>query len=290
MPPSAGTYTGAPDPDTDAHAARIARTPAPPLVTGVLIDTDPALGLRFSDVDDAIAIEFAARAGLPLAGLTTCFGNAPLEQTDRIARELGERLDLPVFTGASRPGQADSPAVDALIAHTGTVVALAPLTNIAAALLRGARWERLIVLGGTDRRMPNLRPLHTTELNLALDPDAAIVALPRCDVLFPMEVCRQVRFGRAEVDRMPAWLGDRCRHWLRLAPLLTGRRSFHPWDLLPIVWLALPSLFTLVPARAEARFLPTRRGYVRYVPGDCRVAVKVDADGLIRTWDPTSSR
>lgn len=254
-------------------------------MTGLLIDTDPALGLPFADVDDAIAIEFAVRAGLPVRGLTTCFGNAPLPQVTRIARELGDRLGLPVHEGAGGPGQHASAAVDALVAHTGTVLALAPLTNIAAALARGARWERLIVLGGTDRTLPNLRPLHTTELNLALDPPAAAAVLPACDVLFPMEVCRRVWFGRAQVDRMPAWLGDRCRPWLRLAPALTGRRAFHPWDLLPVAWLVLPSLFTLIPARPQLAHSALYRGSVRYVPGDCQVAVHVDGDGLVRAWE-----
>lgn len=264
-------------------------------MSGVILDTDPALGLPFSDVDDAIALEFAVRAGLPVTGLTTCFGNAPLPDVDRIAREMGDRFQIPVHTGASRPGQVDTAAVDALLAHTGTVVALAPLTNIAAALLRGARWERLIVLGGTDRRLPNLRPLHTTELNLALDPVAATVALARCDVLFPMEVCRQVWFGRREVAAMPAWLGERCAHWMRLAPLLTGRPAFHPWDLLPLVWLANPSLFTLVRAHVRTRFTPLYRGRIAYraaadgAVGGCAVAVQVDARGLLRAWRPVSA-
>ncbi|MCB9674940.1 MAG: nucleoside hydrolase [Alphaproteobacteria bacterium] len=259
------------------------------MTTGLLIDTDPALGLPLSDVDDAIAIHFAVRAGLPVAGLTTCFGNAPGPDTYAVARDLGERFGLPVFRGADAPGQVENDAVDALLAHTGTVLALAPMTNIAAALLRGARWERLVVLGGTNRTLPNLRPLHTTEFNLAMDPAAATVALERTDVLFPMDVCRQVWLDADDVARLPAWMADRCAHWLQLAPLLTGRPAFHPWDLLPAVWLRFPSLFTTTRARPVPRFLPLYRGYVRYEPGQAEVAIHVDAERLVRFWAETIS-
>ncbi|MEZ4317922.1 MAG: nucleoside hydrolase [Myxococcota bacterium] len=255
-----------------------------PVTTGLLIDTDPALGLPLSDVDDAIAIHFAVCAGLRIDGLTTCFGNASGGEVHEVACELGARFDLPVYRGADAPGQVSSPAVDALIAHQGTVLALAPLTNIAAALLRGARWERLIVLGGTNRRLPNLRPLHTTEFNLALDPAAAIVALERCDVLFPMDVCRQVWFDRTDLVHLPDWIRDRCAHWLQLAPLLTGRPAFHPWDLLPAVWLRNPELFTTTRARPVPRFLPGYRGYLRYEPGTVEVAIRADDTRLRRFW------
>lgn len=257
------------------------------MTTGLLIDTDPALGLPLSDVDDAIAIHFAVAAGLPLAGLTTCFGNGSGPDVTRIARELGTRFGVPVHEGAHRPGQVSSPAVDALLAHRGTVLALAPMTNIASALLRGARWERLVVLGGTNRRLPNLRPLHTTEFNFAMDPTAAMIALEAVDVLFPMDVCRQVWMDAADVARLPAWLGDRCQHWLQLAPLLTGRPAFHPWDLLPAIWLRNPSVFSTTRARPIARFLPFRRGYIRYAPGDAEVAVMVDAERMLRFWRAT---
>lgn len=253
----------------------------------VLIDTDPALGLPFSDIDDALAIHYAFAAGMPISGLTTCFGNAPLASVTRVAKRLGTRFGIPVYAGAGRPGEVDNEAVDALVAHKGTVLALAPLTNIAAALLRGANWEQLIVLGGTNRRLPNLRPLHTTELNFALDLGAAAIALEATDVLFPMEVCRQVFFTAQDLEILPAWMAEDCQHWMRLAPLLTGRRAFHPWDLLPAIWLTDPQCFTTVQARA---MLHTRLGYagaIRFSEGATEVAIHVDSEGLKRVYRET---
>ena len=258
--------------------------PSPPSLDPVLIDTDPGLGLPFCDVDDALAIQLLVAAGAPVAGLTTCFGNSGLARTHAVAERLGERWGLPVSRGAARPGDADTPATDALLAHRGTVLALAPLTNVAAALRRGARWSRLVVLGGTDRRTPNLRPLHTTELNFALDLDAAAAVLPHTDALFPMEICRTVWCGRRELDRLPAWLGRQCRGWLRIAPLMTGRRAFHPWDVLPALYLLRPDLYATLAYSVTLDTAPLYRGRVRYAPGATAVATRVQPGAFLEAW------
>ena len=257
---------------------------------GLLIDTDPALGIPLSDIDDALAIWFCVRAGLPVDGLTTVFGNAAGADTHAVAVQLGLALGVPVFRGADGPTDVSTPAVDALVAHRGTVLALGPLTNLAAALARGARWEKLVVLGGTNRWLPNLRPLHTTELNLALDVGAAALVLPRTDVLFPMEVCREVLFDADDLAHLPDWLRVRCAHWVRLAPLVTGRLGFHPWDLLPAVWLAHPSLFSFVQASASLRRWRGYRGHVDFLRdplSHTQVCVHVDAEALRRVWRST---
>ncbi|MFG6081905.1 nucleoside hydrolase [Paracoccus litorisediminis] len=65
----------------------------------LLIDTDPG-------IDDAMAIIFAARhPGIELVGLTTVFGNVPVETATRNALALVEHCDLnvPVAQGAAQP-------------------------------------------------------------------------------------------------------------------------------------------------------------------------------------------
>jgi inosine-uridine nucleoside N-ribohydrolase len=250
----------------------------------LLIDTDPGLGLPACDVDDALAIHALVSAGWPVAGLTVCFGNTTQERTLAVATELGERWRIQVFAGATHAGDVDTPAARALTTHPGDVLAIAPMTNVAAALSSGARFQRLILLGGTDRAWPNLRPLHTTEVNFALDEPAATLALSTATALFPMEVCRKVWFGADELGALPAWLADRCRAWLRLAPLMTGRRAFHPWDLLPAMWLVEPTLFRTERRGVRLASRPGRRGYVAYGDGDVEVAVDVDTGAFIRRW------
>ncbi|WP_116102836.1 nucleoside hydrolase [Amycolatopsis thermalba] len=68
--------------------------------TPLIIDTDPG-------VDDAFAIALAALSeDVDLLGVTTVFGNVPLEATTRNARRvlaLCGRADVPVAAGAARP-------------------------------------------------------------------------------------------------------------------------------------------------------------------------------------------
>lgn len=253
-----------------------------------LIDTDPGLGLPLADVDDALAIVHLHAWGVKIAGLTTVYGNAPLHATTRSARALGQRFGLPVFAGAARPGDHDTDAARALTAHTGNVLAIGPLTNIAAALDRGARWSRLVVLGGTDRRLPNLRPLHTTELNFAIDEAAAARCLPHIDLLCPMEPCRKVYFSRTELRGAPDWLRRGCQRWLLTSPLRTGRFAFHPWDLLPAAAITHPERARTRTASFRLNSRPGYRGYLRYGVGTTPVITAID--DLPELWAQSLAR
>jgi inosine-uridine nucleoside N-ribohydrolase len=245
-----------------------------------LVDCDPALGLPFRDIDDALAIHALLRAGVALAGLTTVFGNASVDRTTAIARGLAPAA-LPVYRGAGHPGDLATPAVDVLVAHRGPVLGLGPCTNLAAALRRGARWERLVLLGGPARRSPNVRYLHLTELNFALDAEAASLALGHATHLFPMEVCRQVVFTRADV---PTRHRAAARSWLALAPWLTRTPGFHPWDVLPALWIVDPGLFVF---RARSLAVDTgwpRKGSLVEGARAIEVATGVDVPGLVQRW------
>jgi inosine-uridine nucleoside N-ribohydrolase len=255
------------------------------------VDTDPGLGLPMTDVDDALALLHLLAWEVPVAGWTTCYGNSALDRTDRVARSLGARFGVPVVRGARGPGDEQTEAAEVLAAHRGPVLALAPLTNVAAALRRGAAWSELVVLGGTDRRLPNLRVLHTTELNLAVDEAAAAVVLPVTDRLCTMEVCRRVRFGRAELASAPDWVRRGARSWLWTSPLRTGRWSFYPWDLLPAAQITHPSLFTTAPVTATLRSAWGYRGRVELRPGGRTTwLADVDVEGFLALWKETCAR
>lgn len=258
----------------------------------VWVDCDPALGVPLADVDDAIALWWLHRRGVAFAGLSSVFGNASLRRTDRVLRAIGDRVGAAVFTGARGRGDVRTEAARALAAFDGTVIALGPLTNVAAALAHGARFRRLVVLGGTDRRLPNLRPLHTTELNFALDPDAAADVLARSRLpsdeplveVIPMEPCRTVWFDASDLAGAPDWLARGCRSWLWSSPLRTGRLAFHPWDLLAAAWVLEPGIFGSRRAGIAPDRSPVRRGHVSYVPGSGRVVTSVDAAALRDLW------
>ncbi|HEV2621081.1 MAG TPA: nucleoside hydrolase [Frateuria sp.] len=172
----------------------------------LLIDTDPG-------VDDALAI-LMAHAHADVAGLSVAAGNVGLEHTVRNARVLVDLLGarIPVFPGCATPlvrlpeedaafvhgrdgfgdvgfavpaGEvADEAAALALLRLTRerpgevTLVALAPLTNLALALRLDptlpARVKRLVVMGGAVTGQGNTGRIPA-EFNIGFDPEAAHV-------------------------------------------------------------------------------------------------------------------
>ena len=242
----------------------------------VWIDTDPACGhSRSSDPDDCLAILLLARTpGIELVGISTVHGNAPLEVTDRTARELADRLraeglDVPVHRGS---GDA---LARALAAGPLTVLSLGPLTNLELTLRRhptlAGRVGRLVAVMG--RRPGHL--FHPTEnrgagavllghgpvfrdLNFAEDSGAAaaIVARRLPTTLIPYDVARQVLVGAADLDRIAAageagtWVANRSRGWLEFWRTDVGLDGFYPFDAVAAMYVADPGLFSC--ARASA--------------------------------------
>ncbi|GGS14788.1 hypothetical protein GCM10010252_62840 [Streptomyces aureoverticillatus] len=175
--------------------------PALPLV----IDSD-------TGSDDAVALLLAAAGGLgDVRAVTTVAGNVPLATATRnalISLETAGRTDIPVHPGCARPmvrslssaqhvhgedGMGDiglpdpvrapepSHAVDVLLGlprdRPGelTLVTLAPLTNIAAALTRDpllfTRYRHVYCMAGAADMRGNVAP--TAEFNVWADPEAA---------------------------------------------------------------------------------------------------------------------
>ena len=207
----------------------------------LLIDTDPG-------VDDALAILMAG-AYADIAGLSIAAGNVGLGHTVRNTRTLVDLLGMPtpIFAGCATPlvrapdedaafvhGQdgfgdigfppptaalSDEPAALALLRLTRerpgelTLVALAPLTNLALALRLDPtlpqRVARLVVMGGAVTGHGNTGRIPA-EFNIGFDPEAAHVvfeAFPTFD-LVDWEATLRHALDDAEFDR---WLarGDR---------------------------------------------------------------------------------
>jgi len=192
----------------------------------LLIDTDPG-------IDDALAI-LMAHEHADVAGLAVVGGNVGLAHTTRNALKLVETIgaDTPVFPGAAAPLVVAAP--DAGFVHgadgfgdTGyfnasrlpeeehaanaivrlarerpgelTLVALAPLTNLALALKLDptlpSRVARLVVMGGAVTGRGNTHHVPA-EFNIGFDPEAAHVvfsAWPMFD-LVDWEACLRHAF------------------------------------------------------------------------------------------------
>ncbi len=208
----------------------------------VIIDCD-------TGVDDAMALLLALRApGFDVVGITCVGGNVPLPKVVRntlVIAEHAER-DVPVYAGASRPllappvtaeyahgsdglGDVGFPdpkgrpaaehAVDYLVrmfmecAKPPLLVTLAPLTNIALALLREPRLEERIphivmMAGGITGG--NTTP--AAEFNVYVDPEAA-------DIVF------RSRIPKTMVSLEPIWEGAK----LDAADAARIEASDSPW-------------------------------------------------------------
>ena len=248
------------------------------------IDTDAACGYSSrTDPDDCFAIALLAGASdFEIAGISTVFGNAPLEVVDRTTQELAGRLSheagrtLPVYSGSPGPlDQIDAspkpPAYDALIAALEqgplTVVALGPLTNLAAALngrpaLRSRVAHVVAVMGrrpghifhpaeGADAGVLLGHGPVFRDFNFAMDMRASsqIVALNLPMTLVPYDSVRGIEMTARDLDRLAAsggaisWVAERARAWLGFWQEDVGRQGFSPFDLLAAGYVVEPRQF-----------------------------------------------
>lgn len=201
----------------------------------IVLDTDPG-------IDDALAILLAvASPEVELAAVTVTGGNCPLPQGVRNALAVLEMVQsaVPVVPGVALPlirppftaeethgdaglgnahlpdprrAPADEHAVDRIIheimsaAEPVTLVAVAPLTNVALAIRREPRIvervHEVIAMGGAIDVPGNTTPL--AEFNVYVDPHAAHIVLhsglPL--TLIPWDVTSRVLFTQAHVDAL----------------------------------------------------------------------------------------
>ncbi|MEP6956762.1 MAG: nucleoside hydrolase [Chthoniobacterales bacterium] len=191
--------------------------------TRVWIDTDPAIGSPFREVDDGFALILALHSPeLQIAGISTTYGNASLAVTTRVARDLVQRFASPpplVVSGARSRADLGQPtaATEALrraLEDGGslTYVALGPLTNLATfqrlhpRLARGI--ERVVFVGG---RSPTATLrfgaggwLHIHDANVVKDPSAvaSVLASGLPCALVPIETSAHFLLDRDDLQSL----------------------------------------------------------------------------------------
>jgi purine nucleosidase len=202
----------------------------------IVLDTDPG-------IDDSLAILLAlASPEVDLAAVGVTGGNCSLADGVRNALNvlaIAGRPDMPVCAGIGLPlirppftapethgdtglgyarlpdspaGPADEHAVDLIIreimAYPGevTLVAAAPLTNLAVAIRKEPRIvqnvREVIIMGGALRADGNTTSL--SEFNFYVDPHAAHIVLESGMpiTLLPWDITKDVMLVQADIDRL----------------------------------------------------------------------------------------
>ena len=279
----------------------------------IILDTDLAMGVPGSNVDDGLALALAvAHPEISLELVTTVNGNTDVETATRLTTDLLdvlERPDIRVVNGASSAGAAPNAAAEATVELVMespgeiTVVPIGPLTNIAAALtleprVAGAVRE-VVLMGGSYFGTGNRRGLPG-EFNVWSNPEAAAqvfscgasVRAVGLDVTLQVRLTREDTdalrrsgrtFGVLAADAADAWIG-----YLDAQDRLENRGTCPLHDPLALVAVLRPDLFDWLPVRlAVGGSDTTERGavVVDVMSGSeggtarCRVALAVDAAG-----------
>lgn len=302
----------------------------------IILDTD--IG---TDFDDAAALALAMKSdGLNLMGVTTVYGDTALRA--RLAKKLlglGGRQEIPVFAGCSQTlngkrkvawaghegegvlgdgaetyddGDAVAFMVRTVLKHPGeiTLVAIGPLTNIAAALQREPRLagtvKQIIIMGGYAQTgtIPEdadyYLKRHPYEHNIRSDPEAAAVVLNSgapivmtgLDVTYHVSVQLDDFLNRFRPDDplhqalhalLIRWLAF--RH--KMKPLLQ-RDSTYMHDALAVSVLLDPTVVRTVPMRVSVEQGDhPKAGYMTAIHdsgGNVQVAVDVDRERFCRLF------
>jgi inosine-uridine nucleoside N-ribohydrolase len=242
----------------------------------IFIDSDNAMGSPYGDVDDAYAIAALVRSGLSVAGIGAVHGNT----SERRAFENNRRLaDL---LGYSGPVLRASDVPDFLRAFRGHVMALGPLTNVAAALAGApAPWSGLMIVGansGTRGRWP---PVWPREFNLIIDRDAARAVFDSTVPLtiFPLNIARQLYAYRDDVDGLCEYFRRNTRRWFRYLRYVRMTNRFPIWDLAAAMYAIEPDAYSMQRTDAKMR----RNTFIEFGRGGRAVTVCTGLDRA-RLW------
>lgn len=264
--------------------------------TPVWIDSDPACDERRThDVDDCWALVRALQADeLSVRGISTVFGNSSESVSFHVMTDLLKQapnsVELPlVHRGASLPFvkgiESSHIAVEALSAALRveplTIIALGPLTNIAALVTEypelSHRIVRLVVVAGQrpeqgSRFHPGSSQLfHVHDFNFRKDVSAFQILLDS-DLpitLLPYEAASKVRINERDLMEMKSagsqteLLAKLAEPWLDYWKSMFGSDSFYPFDSLAVGYVIDSQWFSckFLPARIDRKqslFLPSR--------------------------------
>ena len=252
----------------------------------IIIDTDPS-------PDDAVAflMAIASPNELEVLAITTVAGNVPIELTSKNALkalELAGRTEVPVYRGAEGPllrplvtaehvhgrtgfdgydlpepitplaeGYAPDAIIDLVMARPAkfvTLCCLAPLTNIALALIKQPRLashlDQIVLMGGAFSEGGNITA--AAEFNFYVDPEAAhrVFTSGIPITMIPLDCTHQALSTAERLDRLRGVgtpVTEAFYHLISFNKLFDERK--YGWaggplhDPTVIAWLLQPEIF-----------------------------------------------
>jgi len=237
--------------------------------TDVWLDVDPAAGMFERDVDDGLAMIQAFHSPeLNIKGVSVVFGNSPLEDGLRIAKEITGKFGpegLEVYRGAESAELlgVDTEAVEAMAAALEegplTLLAVGPLTNAATLLMNYPhlhdRIDALVVVAGRrpgQRFRPDAAPDNVAfpDANFEHDPAAMreILKTEAPLVMAPWEVSSHVWITHTDLERLAEsgasgkWIAEQSESWIKRWERIMKVDGFNPFDTLAIGHVTHPGL------------------------------------------------
>ncbi|MCZ6464252.1 MAG: nucleoside hydrolase [Proteobacteria bacterium] len=232
----------------------------------VWVDTDTAIGVPGADVDDALALIQAFHSPeIRVRGVSSVYGNAPLDKTHPIASEVVDRFGPPGLRVSRGAASADdlgteNDAVRALAAALDerplAILALGPLTNLGTLVhLYPELVPRIRSLVAVAARRPGQRfvsvdaqPRPFPDLNFDCDPPAMQALLDSgIELIFaPWEVSSHVWLTGRDLDQLEesgetgSYIARHSRSWLEIWQKDLGAPGFNPFDTLAVAWATHP--------------------------------------------------
>lgn len=242
----------------------------------LFIDSDNALGSPRGDVDDAFALAALMCSGAEIAAISSVAGNTSepraFENNTRLANLAGWRG--PLLRGLEARA----------LLHTfpGRVVALGPLTNVADATAAA----EVIVIGAALRTLGRWPPVWPHEFNLTKDRAAArkVFASKLPLTVFPLDVVRELRVRKRDLDAIPGALGEELRRetrrWFTHLRFVRMTARFPIYDLAAALYALDEDGFTMEGTTAAM----ASSSFVRFGQGTREVRVCTAIDGP-RLWE-----
>jgi purine nucleosidase len=282
--------------------------------------TYPAPWLPVTDPDGGLELLYALRdPAVEVLGITCTMGCSTTEVCMHAARrilELAGRSEVPVLRGAASPKELGQPTeaarfiVDAVMSRPGQVeiVATAPLTNIATALMLEPRlprnWKALHLgtgefLGALGERSDAYlgRFVGYQDLNINVDPEAARYLLAHGGdfILYPNEIMDDARFTGADrralkkaATPLALYVADELGPIFKTLGVLNGRGLGTVMYLHGVIPLAVALQPDLAEPPLELRVTMERRRFGGYIFAESEDPAVPSRKLYVRLHDPAT--